>query len=63
VTAVQYCDKILVMDKGAVAEFGTPRELLIPTSKGQFLGKGLFAEMVRSLNNQQKQRILSIMIN
>jgi len=28
VTAVQYCDKILVMDKGAVAEFGTPRDLL-----------------------------------
>ena len=29
-TAVEFCDKIIVMDKGAVVEYDTAKNLLLP---------------------------------
>jgi ABC-type multidrug transport system fused ATPase/permease subunit len=49
-TAVRYSDRILVMDHGSVAEFDTASNLLA-IEDGQIKGTGVFAEMVRSLNN------------
>ena len=34
-TAVQYSDRILVMDQGSVAEYDTPNNLLQICDKGQ----------------------------
>jgi ABC-type multidrug transport system fused ATPase/permease subunit len=50
-TAVQYCDKILVMDQGSVAEYDTPANLL-KIQDGQVTGSGIFAAMVNSLNEK-----------
>jgi len=50
-TAVQYCDKILVMDQGSVAEYDTPANLL-KIQDSQVTGSGIFAAMVNSLNEK-----------
>jgi len=49
-TAVRYSDKILVMDQGSVSEFDSAKNLLA-IEDGKVTGTGIFADMVRSLNN------------
>lgn len=49
-TAVNYSDKVLVMDKGTVAEFDTALSLLTESPNDERVTKnGLFASMVRTL--------------
>jgi ABC-type multidrug transport system fused ATPase/permease subunit len=44
-------DKILVLDDGRVAEFGTPRELML---KGEGDGKAVFRGMVEESGEREK---------
>lgn len=60
-TAVTYSDKIMLMDKGSVAEFDTALGLLCYTPDDTTVTKvGLFASMVRTLPSAQQQRIIQI---
>jgi ABC-type multidrug transport system fused ATPase/permease subunit len=58
-SAVRYCDKVLVMDKGSVSEFDTPARLL-QLRDAEITGDSVFADMVRSLNIKQRERIISL---
>lgn len=58
-TAVAYSDLILVMDKGGAVEFASPINLLIKREQDQTVtAKGLFAKMVKTLPEQQQERII-----
>ena len=60
-TAVTYSDKILVMDRGTVAEFDSALSLLTRSpSDIAVSGDGLFASMVKTLPQQQQARILQL---
>ena len=60
-TAVAYSDRVLVMDKGSVAEFDGSYKLLVKQEGDQSVtSDSLFASMVRSLTPEQQGRILSI---
>lgn len=60
-TAVRYSDRIMVMDQGSVAEYDTARNLLNIDSMNQIQGNGIFADMVRNLNDQQQGRIFKLL--
>lgn len=60
-TAVRYCNRIMVMDKGAVAEFDTARNLLGLDENNQINSTGIFASMVRSLNQKQQERLFEML--
>lgn len=47
-TAVQYCDKILVLSQGKMVQFDQPLKLLTETDQSQTIDKkdSVFAEMV-----------------
>jgi len=58
-TAVTYSDKILVMDRGSVAEFDTATRLLTESPLDEKVTKkGLFASMVKTLQVSQQTRIV-----
>ena len=58
-TAVTYSDKILVMDRGSVAEFDTATRLLTESPLDEEVTKkGLFASMVKTLQVSQQTRIV-----
>jgi len=60
-TAVTYSDKVLVMDKGAVAEFDHSYKLLVKQEgDSSVTSDSLFASMVKSLTPEQQDRILQI---
>lgn len=60
-TAVTYSDKVLVMDKGSVAEFDQSYKLLVrQEGDTSVTADTLFASMVRSLTPEQQGRILRI---
>ena len=60
-TAVTYSDKVLVMDKGSVAEFDQSYKLLVKQEDDESVtSDSLFASMVRSLTLEQQVRILDI---
>lgn len=53
-TAVTYSNKVLVMDKGTVAEFDSAIRLLTERPNDDNVSKnGLFASMVKTLPQQQ----------
>jgi ABC-type multidrug transport system fused ATPase/permease subunit len=53
-TAINYSDKVLVIDKGSVAEFDHSFNLLVnDPSDDSVTSQGLFASMVRSLQPEQ----------
>jgi ABC-type multidrug transport system fused ATPase/permease subunit len=60
-TAVTYSDKVLVMDKGTLAEFDSALRLLTESPKDDQVTKnGLFASMVKTLPQQQQARIVQL---
>jgi len=60
-TAVTYSDKVLVMDKGSVAEFDHSYKLLVKQEgDSSITSESLFASMVKSLTPEQQDRILRI---
>ena len=54
-TAVQYCDKILVLDLGQMVQFDHPLKLLVENESDATVTKeeSKFAEMVRALESDQ----------
>jgi ABC-type multidrug transport system ATPase subunit len=61
-TAVQYCDKILVLDEGRMVQFDHPLKLLVENEGDTEVTKvdSKFAEMVRALEADQQERIVEI---
>ena len=60
-TAVTYSDRILVMDKGSVAEFDQSYKLLVKNEGDDGItSDSIFASMVKSLTPDQQSRILEI---
>ena len=50
-TAVEYCDKIMVLDQGQIVQFDVPLRLLVDNEQDEEVNKqdSVFAEMVRAL--------------
>ena len=61
-TAVTYCDKVLVLDQGTLAQFDEPLNLLVNNKDDDEISKtdSIFAEMVKALAPSQQQKILQI---
>ena len=63
-TAIQYCDKVIVLENGEIAQFDEPLKLLTQSTQSQLIDKkdSIFAEMVlaNGLSEQQQSDILKI---
>lgn len=60
-TAVTYCDKILVLDKGQMAQYDAPIKLLCEDENDDTVTKedSIFASMVQALTTNQQEKILA----
>ena len=61
-TAVEYCDKIMVLDQGELVQFDAPLNLLVndPTTDQKVTKDGIFADMVKALTQSQQDKILAL---
>jgi ABC-type proline/glycine betaine transport system ATPase subunit len=61
-TAVTYCDRVLVLEQGTLAQFDAPLNLLVNNKDDTEINKtdSIFAEMVKALAPSQRQKILQI---
>ena len=60
-TAVKHADKVLVLDSGRPVQFDHPLPLLLKSvdeMRGEVTANGIFAEMVKALNEDQQARII-----
>ena len=61
-TAVTYCDDILVLDRGTLAQYDKPLNLLVEdveNDESVTKSDSIFAEMVSALTANQQEKILS----
>jgi ABC-type multidrug transport system fused ATPase/permease subunit len=59
-TAVTFCDQVLVLDQGSLAQFDHPLNLLVNDASDTEINKAdsIFADMVKALAPSQQQKIL-----
>ena len=59
-TAVTYCDKVMVLEQGTVADFDKPLNLLVedPTDTEVTKEDSIFSDMVKALQQSQQAKIL-----
>jgi ABC-type multidrug transport system fused ATPase/permease subunit len=57
-TAVDYADRVLVLDQGRLVEFDHPFKLLAQNIQDDSItNNGIFAQMVRALNKNQQDKV------